>query len=101
MLISLSTASIRPASMAKEPTLFMTRAKVEPMPRREKERASISSIYLDLKPLYDVEVTMKPYRVGYITSQLQKFVGRRVNTRRDVVRPSILWELMLMMLICV
>lgn len=35
-------------------------------------------VYLPyLKPLYVVEVAMKPYPVGYISSQFQKFVWKK------------------------
>lgn len=36
----------------KEPTVFMTHSELEVMLRREKEKAYVSSVYLDLKPPY-------------------------------------------------
>lgn len=42
------------------------------MPRKEKEKASLSSIWLDSKPPYADKVAVKPYQVGYVTPQFQK-----------------------------
>lgn len=49
-------ATRRPASMANEPTIFMTRVKVEATLKKEKEKAPTSFISLDLKPPYSTEV---------------------------------------------
>lgn len=38
--------------MAKEPTIFVTRAEVEALVRREKEKASLATTCLSLRPLY-------------------------------------------------
>lgn len=43
------------------------------MLRREKKKASVSSIYLNMKPPYADKVVVKPYSVGYVTPKLQKF----------------------------
>lgn len=40
---------------------YLRRSKVEAMLSREKKKASVSSICIDLKPLYAVEVASKPY----------------------------------------
>lgn len=42
----------------------MTRSEVEAMLRSEKEKASVLSTYLGLKPLYAAEVVANPYPVG-------------------------------------
>lgn len=49
---NLSAADMRPASTAKDPTVFMARSWMEEALEKGKEKASVSSIYLDLKPLY-------------------------------------------------
>lgn len=58
--------------MAEEPTVFMTRSKVDAMLRREKEKRSISTFCMYLKPPYATEVATKPYLVAYVTQQFQK-----------------------------
>lgn len=54
----------RPISATEEPT-FMTRFQVEVMLKREKEKAIVSLIYLDLQPPNAAVVAMKLYPVGY------------------------------------
>lgn len=54
--------------------------------RREKEKAFVSLICLYLKPPHATEVSVKPFSVGYITQQSQKFDGRRGNTRKHDLR---------------
>lgn len=39
----------------------MTRSEIETTLRREKEKASVYHICLDLKPLYAAEAVVKPY----------------------------------------
>lgn len=51
------------------------------MLRKEKVEAFVSSIRLDLKPQYTVEVAAKFCTVGYITPQFQKFDERQANSR--------------------
>lgn len=41
----------QPVTAAKEPTVLVAWFEVESMSRKEKEKASLSSMYLDLKPL--------------------------------------------------
>lgn len=53
---NLFAAGRRLASMGKEPTVFMTRSELETRLRREKKKASIALVCLDLKRLYVVEV---------------------------------------------
>lgn len=62
----------RPASMTKEPIDFMANSKVKVMLRREKEKASLSSICLDQKPPFAGEVATNPYQVGYLSPQFHK-----------------------------
>lgn len=42
-------------------------------------------ICLELKPHKAIEVTVKPYLVGLVTPQFEKFDGRSGNTREHVV----------------
>lgn len=42
----------QPTSLVEEPTVFMTRAKVKAVLRREKEKASLIIACLNLKPSY-------------------------------------------------
>lgn len=51
----------RPANVVEEPTILVTSSKVDKMFRREKEKPSVSSICMDLKPPDVVEVVVKPY----------------------------------------
>lgn len=39
------------------------------MLKKENEKASVSSISLDLKPPYSIEVAAKQYPVGYVTPE--------------------------------
>lgn len=55
------------------------------MLRRENEKASLTSLCLDLKPPYVADVKVKPYPVGYVTSLFQKFDGQRGNPRKHIV----------------
>lgn len=74
---------VRPASTTEELTGFMTRSEVEARLKREREKASISSIYMDLEAL--TLLTVKPYPVWYVASEFQKVDGRRGNTREHGV----------------
>lgn len=58
----------------------MTRAKIEVMLRKEKEKPSSTTACLDLKPSYSIEVAPKPHPSGY-SVPIQKFDGRRGNMR--------------------
>lgn len=55
-----SVAGRRLASAVEEPTIFMIILEIETVLRREKEKASISLICMDLKPPYSVEVVSRP-----------------------------------------
>lgn len=44
------TATARPIRTTEEPTIFVTRAKVEALVRQEKERTSSATAYLTLRP---------------------------------------------------
>lgn len=63
--LSLLTISLlrRPTSVAEDPTIFMTKAKVEAMLKKEKEKLSAS--FTDLKPLYSTELAAKCYPLEY------------------------------------
>lgn len=62
----------------------MTRFKVEAMLRNKKEKAYVSSVYLDMKPPWSVEVGGKPYSAGNIMPKFQMFDACRGNTRAHV-----------------
>lgn len=64
----------------------MIKSEAEALVRREKEKTYVLSISRDLKPPYAGEVTAKPYQMGYITPQFQKFDEKRRNTTEHVVR---------------
>lgn len=46
----------RPASLVEEPTVFITRTKVEPMLKKEKEKVSVTLACIDLNPPYLTEI---------------------------------------------
>lgn len=69
---SLSLTSRRQVSAGEEATVFMTRSKVEDMLNRKKEKAYVSSICLDLKPLYAVNVSSQAYLVGVYHATISK-----------------------------
>lgn len=56
------------------------------MLRKQKEKVSISSVCLYLKPPYLIEMVAKPYPVGYVVSKSQKFNSHEGNTREHIVR---------------
>lgn len=66
----------------------MTRSEVEAMLRKQKEKASPSSVYLDLKPLYLVEVATKPVPLGY-TVQILEFMAEQAIPRSMLYTSSI------------
>lgn len=86
-------ASRLPIKPIEEPIVFITRYEVEAMLKGEKEKASILSICLDLKPTYTVEVAVKLYPFEYITPQFQKCDGRRGNMRSILFASLSQWEL--------
>lgn len=55
--------------MVKEAIAFITRSEKEPMLREEKENASISFIYHDIKSPQAVEPVVKLYPICYVTPQ--------------------------------
>lgn len=61
---NLSVACKRPVSSREGPVAFMTRVDVETILRKEKEKGFTSTIGLDLKIPYPVEITEKHYQVG-------------------------------------
>lgn len=69
------SAARRPTNLAEELTVFMTRVEVETVLRREKEKASSTTAYLNLKPSSPAEIVAKPYRLGYSVPKFQKFDG--------------------------
>lgn len=76
----------RPISTSEDLLFFMIRSKVEAMSRKEQEKAYVSSIYIDLRPLYDVEVVAKSSLSGHVIPCFKKFDGRQINEREHVVR---------------
>lgn len=71
----------RPTSLAKEQTVFMTCSKVEvvAMLKKEKQQASASSTFLDMKPPYSVKEVSRPYSTEYIVPNFQKFDSYKGN----------------------
>lgn len=63
----------------------MTGAEVEPMLKKGKGKASMTSTCLDLKPSYLVDLAAKPYTLRYRVPKLQKFDGSKCNTREHTV----------------
>lgn len=63
---NLSAAGRRPVSVAEEPTVFMTRSKVDAMLRRDKEKRPVSTICMYLKSPYVAKVATKLYSVTYV-----------------------------------
>lgn len=66
----------------------MTRSEVEAMLRKQKEKASASSVYLDLKPLHLVEVATNPVPLGY-TVQILEFMAEQAIPRSMLYTSSI------------
>lgn len=64
---NLSITGKRLVSPAEEHTVFMARPEIEAILRIEKENASGSSIYLNLKPPYAVQGCSEAIPGGYIT----------------------------------
>lgn len=58
----------------------MTPFEDEAMSRKEKDKSSISSAYLELKPPYLIKVAAKPYPSKYAMPKFQKFDERKGNT---------------------
>lgn len=56
------------------------------MMSRKNVKLYVSSVCLNLKPPYPIEVAAKSYPTGYANPQFQKFIGWTENTREDVVR---------------
>lgn len=73
----------RPASVAEELTIFMTCSVVEAMLKKEKEKASSTS--LDLKSPHSTKVAAKPYPANYIVPEFHKSDDRKGNTLEHVV----------------
>lgn len=69
-----STTGGRPVSATEETMVFMTKFKVEAILRKEKEKALVSAICLDLKPSCFAEITTKLYPVRDVTPQFQKLM---------------------------
>lgn len=57
-------AAIWAVSVTEEPSAFMDQAEVEAMLWREKQKASVASLYLDFKPPYSTEVAAITYPAG-------------------------------------
>lgn len=50
------------------------------MLQREKEKAFLSTTFLDLMPSYPAELAAKPYPLD-VVPEFQKFAGRKGNTK--------------------
>lgn len=65
--------------------MFMTRTEVKAMLRRAKEKASMTTACLDLKPSYTTEIAATTYPSGYPIPKFQRSYSRQSNTREYVV----------------
>lgn len=70
-------AARRPTCVAHEPTVFMTKAEVEAMLKKEKEKATAS--FIDLKPPYFAEVIVKRYPSKYNPNSRSSVAGRTTS----------------------
>lgn len=52
--------------MFEEPTVFITHSEVEARLKKREGKSLMSSVYLNLKPTFSVEVAAKPYLRGYV-----------------------------------
>lgn len=66
-------------SAIEEPVAFMTRSEIEAILRREKEKASVSSICLDVKPSYAVEFASKPSGWGILLTNFKSLMEEDVT----------------------
>lgn len=67
-------------------TIFVTKAEVAALVHQEKEKMSLAATCLSQRPPYPTSIATKPYPVGYMVSNFQKFNGRRGNTIEHVSR---------------
>lgn len=72
--------------MVEEPTIFFIRAEVEAPVQPQKAKASSTTVCLSLRPPYLASITAKPYLVGYIVPNFQKFEGCKGNSREHIAR---------------
>lgn len=63
--------------MVDEPTAFINRSKVEAMFKKEKEKAFMASVCLDLKHLRSTEIVGKPYLAGYTMLKFQRLMAEK------------------------
>lgn len=71
--------------MVEEPTIFMNHLEVEAILRSEKEKASVSSICLNLKVPYSADVAAMPYLTGYVVPHSKNLVVKRETLMEHVV----------------
>lgn len=86
----ISSAMKRPIALAEEPSQYFTKAEVEAMLKKERERAATAPTVLDLKPPYPEKVLEKDFPAEYKVPKFQKFDGRKGNTKEHVARSSTL-----------
>lgn len=70
----------RQASAVEEALAFITHFEVEAMLRKEKKKAYVASVCLDLKPPYSAKVVVKHYPMGYTVPWFQRFDCCKGNT---------------------
>lgn len=56
----------------------MSRTEVEEF-RKDKEKAFVSSICLDLKPPYAAQVEVKPYPMGYVLNNFKTLIKGEIT----------------------
>lgn len=76
----------RPVSVDEDRTAFVTKVEVAALVCQEKEKISSTVAGLNLRPLFPVSITMKPYPAGYTVPNFQKFDGRKGNTIEHIAR---------------
>lgn len=69
-----------------EPSQYFTKAEVEAMFKKERDRAATEPKAFDLKPPYSEKVTEKDFQAEYKVSKFQKFDIGKENTKEHVSR---------------
>lgn len=81
-----SLAAKRPTAQPEEPSQYLTKAEVEAMFKKERDRAATAPKALDLKPPYLEKVVEKDFPAKYKVPKFQKFHGRKGYTKEHVSR---------------
>lgn len=76
----------QPRVQSEEASIYFTKAKIETMFKKERERATTAPKTLDLKPPYPDKVVEKEFPTYYKVPKFQRFDGRKGNTKEYVSR---------------